>query len=81
MATRKILMSMGLFAFAKAHAVMEIPKPCNFKKGLTNGPITRSEFPCKKSEAPFAESCTRSIWSGDSAQPLHLATAATHGGG
>ena len=61
MATRKIVMGMCLFAFAKAHAVMEIPKPCNFKKSLTNGPITRSEFPCKKSEAPFAESCTGSI--------------------
>jgi hypothetical protein len=78
---RKIATVLGLVALASAHAVMDIPKPCNYKKGLTNGPMIQSAFPCKKNEAPFADNCTGSIWSGDSPQPLHLATAATHGGG
>jgi len=81
MTTRKIVTALGLFAFTNAHAVMDIPKPCNFKKGLTNGPITKSRFPCKKSEAPFANNYIGSIWSSDLAQPLHFATTATYGGG
>ena len=70
-----------LFHPANAHAVMDTPRPYGFGKGLTNGPITELGFPCRTNEISFTDGTLSSTWFGTSPQPLHLTTAATHGGG
>lgn len=76
----KFVTGAGLLAVANAHAVMNVPEPYGFGSGLTNGPMTQAAFPCKKDEIQFTGG-NKTTWSGGQSQPLHLVSAATHGGG